>query len=99
VEDALTAHPDVAEAAVVAVPSELTEDDIKAFVVPFLGASVDVAGLHDFARERLARFKVPRYVEVVDDLPRTPTGRVAKHRLPRDRTPAETDFERADNSR
>ena len=45
------------------------------------------------AAERLTRFKVPRYLEAVEELPHTPTGRVEKHRLPRERTGAEVDFE------
>ncbi len=45
-------------------------------------------------RALLAPFKVPRYIEVVAELPHTPTGRVAKHQLPRERTAAEIDFER-----
>jgi crotonobetaine/carnitine-CoA ligase len=92
VEAALELHPDVAEAAVIAVPSELTEDDVKAFVVPAADRDVRVTEVQAFLLERLARFKVPRYYEVVDDLPRTPTGRVAKHQLPSERTPKETDL-------
>ena len=82
VQDVLEAHPDVAEAAVVGVPSELSEEEIKAFVVPAPGATVDLAALRVFAGERLAAFKVPRYWQVVAELPRTPTQRIAKHRLP-----------------
>jgi crotonobetaine/carnitine-CoA ligase len=93
VEAALEHHPDVAEAAVIAVPSDLSEDDVKAFVIPAPGRSVDVAALHAFALGELARFKVPRYFEVVDELPHTPTGRLAKHHLPTDRTPDEIDME------
>ena len=94
VEAALERHPDVAEAAVVGVPSELSEEDIKVFVVPAPGRGVDVADLHRFATERLARFKVPRYFEVVDELPHTPTGRLAKHQLSLARTSSEVDMER-----
>lgn len=93
VEAALERHPDVAEAAVVGVPSELTEEDVKAFVIAAAGHALDVAALHEFAREQLARFKVPRYYEVVPELPHTPTGRLAKHRLPRERTSEEIDME------
>ena len=93
VEAALEHHPDVAEAAVIGVPSELSEEDVKAFVTVAPGASVDVVAVLAHARERLAAFKVPRYIEVVDELPHTPTGRLAKHRLPVDRTPGEMDFE------
>ena len=91
VEEALASHPDVVEAAVVGVPSELSEEEVKAFVVLADGAEPDLRGLHDWVAGRVARFKVPRYVEVVAALPHTPTGRVAKHELPRDRTPGEWD--------
>lgn len=95
VEEALAAHTDVVEVAVVGVPSELTEEDVKAFVVPAAGAAPDPADLHAWAAERLTRYKVPRYIELVAEMPHTPTGRVAKHQLPRDRTPGEGDKERA----
>jgi crotonobetaine/carnitine-CoA ligase len=91
VEAALERHPDVAEVAVVGVPSELTDEEVKAFVLAAPGRTVDVADLHAFAGEHLARYKVPRYWQVVDDLPHTPTGRLAKHQLSRDRTPEEVD--------
>jgi len=97
VEEALAAHPGVVEAAVVGVPSELTDEEVKAFVVvaaaPDGTAAPDPAALHTWAAGRLSRYKVPRYVEIVPELPRTPTGRVAKHQLPRDRTPSEWDAE------
>jgi crotonobetaine/carnitine-CoA ligase len=93
VEDALVRHPAVAEAAVIGVPSELSEEEVKAFVVPSGTAPIDVAELHAFASGQLVRFKVPRYYEVVTELPHTPTNRVAKHRLPLDRTADEVDME------
>jgi crotonobetaine/carnitine-CoA ligase len=92
VEAALERHPDVAEAAVIGVPSELSEQDVKAFVTAAPGRTVDVAGVHAFAGQNLARFKVPRYYEVVDELPHTPTGRLAKYRLTEERTPEEVDI-------
>ncbi|HEX4654770.1 MAG TPA: AMP-binding protein [Mycobacteriales bacterium] len=82
VQDVLELHPDVAEAAVVGVPSDLSEEEIKAFVVLTPGAIANLAELRTFAAERLAPFKVPRYWQVVAELPRTPTQRIAKHRLP-----------------
>jgi crotonobetaine/carnitine-CoA ligase len=91
VEEALATHPAVAEVAVVGVPSDLTEEEVKAFVVPAGQEDPDAADLHAWAADRLTRYKVPRYIEVVAELPHTPTGRVAKHQLPRDRTPAEWD--------
>ena len=91
VEEALASHPDVVEAAVVGVPSELGEEEVKAFVV--VSGAADLAALRAHAAERLTRFKVPRYVEAVPELPHTPTGRVAKHELTRDRTDDEVDFD------
>jgi len=91
VEAALEHHPDVAEAAVIAVASELGEDDVKAFMTAAPGQTIDVGDVKAFAAARLAAFKVPRYYEVVDDLPHTPTGRLAKHKLPRERTSEEVD--------
>jgi len=93
VEEVLETHPSVLEAAVVGVPSELSEEEVKAFIVPAGGAAVDFAELRGFAAERLAAFKVPRYWEVLDELPRTPTSRVAKHQLPAGNTPNEYDAE------
>jgi crotonobetaine/carnitine-CoA ligase len=93
VEAALEQHPAVAEAAVIGVPSPLSEEDVKAFVVLRDGDGVEPAELRDFAAERLTRFKVPRYLELVPELPHTPTGRVAKHRLAKELTGSEWDAE------
>jgi crotonobetaine/carnitine-CoA ligase len=93
VEEALMTHPDVAEAAVVGVPSELSEEEVKAFVVLRDDGDADLAEVREWAARRLARFKVPRFVEAVGELPHTPTGRVAKPELSRDRNADEIDFE------
>ena len=82
VEEAVAAHPDVLECAVVGVPSELTEDDVKAFVVATPGHDVDFEQLRAWTVARISAFKVPRYWQLIDALPRTPTSRVAKHLLP-----------------
>jgi crotonobetaine/carnitine-CoA ligase len=91
VEEVLEAHPDVRECAVVGVPSELSEEEIKAFVVPAPGRAVDFAELRDWAAARLAAFKVPRFWQALEELPLTPTARVARHRLPAGHTPEEHD--------
>jgi crotonobetaine/carnitine-CoA ligase len=82
IEAALASHPDVEEAAVVGVPSELSEEDIKAFVVMRAGADADFDALREWASRRLTAFKVPSQYEALDELPHTATGRIAKHRLP-----------------
>ncbi len=93
VEDAILSHPDVVECAVVGVPSELSEEDVKAFVVAAPGRTLDFPALRAWAAERLTAFKVPRYWQQIDALPRTPTSRVAKHRLPGGHPPEEYDSE------
>ncbi len=91
VEEVLQAHPAVLECAVVGVPSELSDEDVKAFLVASPGEELSFPELRAFAAGRLAAFKVPRYWEQVAELPRTPTARVAKHRLPADHPPGEYD--------
>jgi carnitine-CoA ligase len=81
IENVLLAHPAVGEAAAVGLPSELGEDEIVAYVAPRTGASIDVDALRDWARARLADFKVPSRIFVRTALPHTATERVAKHRL------------------
>jgi carnitine-CoA ligase len=93
VEDAISAHPKVLECAVVGVPSDLSEEDVKAFVVPVAGATPDFAELRAWTADRLSAFKVPRYWQAIDALPRTPTARVAKHQLPTGHPPEEYDLD------
>jgi crotonobetaine/carnitine-CoA ligase len=93
VEEAILAHPSVLECAVIGVASELTEEDIKAFLVAVPGRALDLRELRDWTAQRLAAFKVPRFWQQVEALPRTPTARVAKHRLPRNHSPEEYDAE------
>jgi crotonobetaine/carnitine-CoA ligase len=79
-------HPAVAEAAAIAVPSPLGEDDILAAVVLRPGMQATAQEIADWCRARLAAHKVPRYVIFLDELPYTPTHRVAKFKLKGDRT-------------
>ena len=82
VEDVLLTHASVRLAAVVAVPDELRGEEVKAFVSISGGSEqVIVSELAEHCGQRLARFKVPRYWEVCDDLPITASHRVAKTRL------------------
>lgn len=81
VEDLLAARPDVAEAAVIGVEDDEFGQRLKAFVVPASDAELDEAELKDHVGANLARFKVPREVVVLDELPRNPTGKVLKREL------------------
>jgi crotonobetaine/carnitine-CoA ligase len=96
VELALARHPDVAELAVVGVPSPLGEDDVMACLVLREGAQFDPVAFMDFASERLPYFAVPRYLEVLPELPKNAIGRVLKPAL-RERgvSPATWDREQA----
>jgi crotonobetaine/carnitine-CoA ligase len=97
VERVLSDHPAVLHAAVVGVPSELTDEEVLAYIVPRAGESVDLPAILEWAATRLARFKIPRYVRVVDDLPRTGSHKVRKELLREGwRTPDLFDREAAD---
>jgi crotonobetaine/carnitine-CoA ligase len=71
VEACVNAHPVVAESAAVAVPSELGEDDVKLVVVLHPDEQLDPAALIQWLIPRMPRFRVPRYVEFVDEIPKT----------------------------
>lgn len=81
VEAVVAGHPAVQEAAAVAVPSELGEDDILVVVTLWPGIALDCAELLDFCGGRMPYFCVPRYVETVDELPKNVIGRVRKDLL------------------
>lgn len=81
VERGIDSNSNVMESAAVGVPSELSEDDIKVFVVPKAGSRLTAQNLVEHARVTLPRYMVPRYVEIVDELPKTPTQKVERVRL------------------
>jgi crotonobetaine/carnitine-CoA ligase len=78
VEQTLLRHPGIAEAAAVAVPSELGEDDVKVVVSVKAGVTLEIVELMDYCVAHLPYFAVPRYVEVMGSLPMNPTGKVLK---------------------
>jgi long-chain acyl-CoA synthetase len=81
VEEALSYHPAVAEVAVIGVPDERWGEAVTALVVSHPDGVTSAADLVAFARERLAGYKLPRSIDFVDELPRTPSGKVLKHEL------------------
>lgn len=94
VEQTIERMPNVVEAAVVGVPSELTDEDLLAFVVKKKDAlSLTAEEVLKWCEENLAYFKVPRYVEFIDMLPKTPTAKTQKAVL-RERAPGQTRFDR-----
>jgi crotonobetaine/carnitine-CoA ligase len=80
-ELAICRHDAIAEAAVHGIPSAMTEDDIKACIVLAPGAVVEPVELFEFFKASLPYFAIPRYVEIVPELPRNATLRVMKHIL------------------
>lgn len=81
VERVIERHPAVLAAAVIGVPSDLTDEELMTFVVRRPDAEVSAEQIFDWAEENLASFKVPRYVEFVDSLPKTPTEKIQKAKL------------------
>jgi crotonobetaine/carnitine-CoA ligase len=85
VEAVLTEHPAIQAAACVPVLDDIRGEEVKAFVQLQPGMRVEPEVLLGFCREKLAGFKVPRYLAFIDQFPLTPSQRVEKHRLDRTR--------------
>jgi crotonobetaine/carnitine-CoA ligase len=81
VENVINAHPKVLESAVIGVPSEFQDDEVKAFIIPKPNETLDPLDLIAWCKERLAYFKIPRFIEFRTELPKTPTHRVQKYKL------------------
>lgn len=81
VEDVLLEHPAVREAAVVGIPDEYRGETVKAFVSLRPGTEVTPDELIAFCKENMAAYKYPRYVEMMDELPKTPTGKLLRREL------------------
>lgn len=90
VERLVETHPDVAGCAAIGVRSELTEDDVKIFVAPRPGADPAPEALVAFCRTVMPPYMVPRYVQLMDTLPRTATAKVDKPALRGITDPAQT---------
>jgi crotonobetaine/carnitine-CoA ligase len=84
VENVLTSHPKILSAAVVPVKDESRGEEVKAYIAPAQGetpASIPPADVIAYCLDRIAEFKVPRYIEYVDEFARTASGKIQKHVL------------------
>lgn len=81
VESALFGHPSVADVAVIGVPDDRWGEAVKAVVVKKPGVEISPAELINWARERIAGYKLPKSVDFIDALPRNPTGKILKREL------------------
>lgn len=81
IEIELLSHPDIAEAAAIPVPSEISEDEVMVVLAPVSGRDIDPVAVLEYLKPRLPHFMLPRYIRVVEDLPKTPTEKVQKNIL------------------
>ena len=90
VENEVTAYAPVREAAAIAVPSELGEDEVMIVVAPVAGQTIIPLELFHFLQPRMAHFMLPRYIRVAQELPKTPTQKIKKYELKREGITADT---------
>jgi acyl-CoA synthetase (AMP-forming)/AMP-acid ligase II len=81
VENAIYGHPEVAEVAVIGVPSQRWGEEVKAVIVAKPGHTPREDDVIAWARERIAAFKAPKSIEIIDAFPRTATGKVLRREL------------------
>lgn len=81
VEHVAAQHPDIEDCAMIAIPAEIGEHEIKLFVKPKPGVLLDAPVLSAWLGVRLADFQNPRYLKIVEAFERTPSQRIKKHRL------------------
>ncbi|MFC2949153.1 ATP-dependent acyl-CoA ligase [Virgibacillus sediminis] len=81
VERVINNHPKIYESAIIGVPSELSEEEVLAVIVLKAGEGLEHEELLDFCQKRMAHFAVPRYLRVVEELPRNASQRVEKYKL------------------
>jgi carnitine-CoA ligase len=81
VEEAFTGHPEISLVAAFGVPAELGDEEVVIAVVPTAGSEPDPEALLAWSADRLGAYARPRYVEIVEGLPMTPTGKIEKYKL------------------
>jgi fatty-acyl-CoA synthase len=81
VEEFLYSHPDIADVQVIGVPDDRYGEELMAWVITRGDVPLDVDGVREFCAGRIAHYKIPRYVKVVDSFPMTVTGKVQKFKM------------------
>jgi fatty-acyl-CoA synthase len=81
IEEYLFTHPHVQNVSVIGIPDGVMGEVSAAFIIPRPGAAIDPQDIVDFCAREIANFKVPRYVEIVDEFPMTQSGKIQKFRL------------------
>ena len=81
VEEFLYSHPDIADVQVIGVPDERYGEELMAWVIPRGAATLDADQLREFCHGKIAHYKIPRYVKLVDEFPMTVTGKVQKFKM------------------
>jgi fatty-acyl-CoA synthase len=81
VEEFLYTHPEISDVQVIGVPDERYGEELMAMVITREGATLTEEGVREFCRGKIAHFKIPRYVKLVDSFPMTVTGKVQKYKM------------------
>jgi long-chain acyl-CoA synthetase len=81
VENTISMNPKVMEVAVVGVPDKIYGEVVKAVVAPFPGQAIEADEIRKWVLERMAKYKVPEYVEILSQIPRNPAGKITKSQL------------------
>jgi fatty-acyl-CoA synthase len=81
IEEFLYSHPDIADVQVIGVPDERYGEELMAWIIPLPGAEIDRDQVREFCQGRIAHYKIPRYVKLVDEFPMTVTGKVQKFKM------------------
>ncbi|PYO22100.1 MAG: AMP-binding protein, partial [Candidatus Rokuibacteriota bacterium] len=78
IENFYLRHPKILDVSIVGVPDPVLGEVVMAFVIPKAGASLTAQEIRDFAKDQIANFKIPKYVEIVSEFPLTGSGKVQK---------------------
>jgi fatty-acyl-CoA synthase len=81
IEEFLYTHPGVKDVAVVGVPDAKYGEELCAWIVTRENASVDLASIQEFCKGKIAHYKIPRYVKIVEAFPMTVTGKIQKYKM------------------